>query len=158
VQVLNPPTQHPPGPVDQVIEGIEHTVRGRRHWTWQAVVAPAAPWTVGVYADAAEAPDPDEPKRWAPYDSRTSAEFEVGTDTSLEVTDQTGGNDLWSQTADFPFDIRVRGCRLRVTAISAPTGADQTMTVQQAPVNMTTGVSIDAGEQVELWQDGRYAL
>jgi hypothetical protein len=158
VQVLNPPTQHPPGPVDQVIEGIEHTVRGRRHWTWQAVVTPAAPWTVGAYAGDAEEPDPDTPMRYSPYDSRTSAAFEVGTDTSLEVTDQTGGNDLWSTVADFPFDIRVRGCRLRVTAISAPTGAAQAMTVQLTPVNTTTGVSIDAGEQVELWQPARYAL
>jgi hypothetical protein len=117
-----------------------------------------------VYADSGETPDPVEPKRYSPTESLVDVEFEAGSDTTLTVEDQTGGDDLWSTTADFPFDIRVApagyttgGVRLRCTEISSPTGAVQDMTVEATVVN---GVNrtIPTGWQVSLWQPAVYAL
>lgn len=102
-------------------------------------------------------PDPDEPARYSPYDSVTAASFDAGTDTALSVTDNTGGNDLWTTSQDGDFDILVAGVRLRVTAIGAATGANQTMTVDQAPINGVTK-TIPSGSQVQLWQPARWAL
>jgi hypothetical protein len=157
IQAVGLPAQYPGG-LDQVVEGVAHTVRGRRWWRWDVVVAPAAPWTVGVWAGDTETPQPAEPKRYAPYDSRVVTAFDAGDDTTLVVEDQTGGGDLWSTTADTPFDIKVRGVRLRVTAVSAATGAQQSLTVQQTPVNGVVGVTAAVGEPVQLWAPARYAL
>lgn len=125
---------------------------------WQITLntVPAAPFTVGVYAAEGTTPAPDAPSRYSPADSRTDAAFTSGTNTALTVEDQTG-TDLWSQTADFPFDIRVAGVRLRVTAAGAPVGAVQVLTVDQAPVNGVAKV-IPVGSTVELFTPGRYAL
>jgi hypothetical protein len=151
-----PPTLTPDR-ADTLAMGWTETIQSRRRKITY-LTAPAQPHTVGEYAGATEEPDPDEPKRYSPTDSRVDAPFDAGTDTALMVEDQTGGNDLWSQTADFPFDVKARGVRLRVTAVGSPTGAVQTLTVQQTPVNGVTGVAIAAGERVELWQPARYGL
>jgi hypothetical protein len=145
-------------------ESIRQQVRGYREtidlttWRIDLHTVPDRPWTVGVWADTTEEPDPDEPKRYSPTDSRTDVSFVTGTDTTLDVEDQTGGTDLWSTAADLPVDIRVRGIRLRVTAIGAATGAVQTLTVDQTPVNGVSGVTIPAGTPVELWTPAVYAL
>lgn len=155
VQVVNPPRQHPPGPVDQVVAGMIHRIRGRRWWTWQAVVAPAAPWTVGQWAGTAETPDPDAPQRYDTAGSETVGSFESGTDTELVVATTLG--DLWTTDADdLPLDIRCAGVRLRVTAISG-SSSPQTFTTPLTPVN---GVekTIPAGTAVSLWQPARWAL
>jgi hypothetical protein len=155
----NLPAIYPPGDVDRVLTSYTE-VLGSRAWLVGDSGTPYAPWVVGVYAGDAETPDEAEPKRYSPYDSRVQTAFVVGTGTSLSVEDQTGGADLWSQTADFPFDLQVRGVRLRVTAVGAPAGAVQTMTVQQASVNGLddAGITIAVGEPVQLWQPARYAL
>jgi hypothetical protein len=134
----------------QLVLGITETIR-TEEWLLDVHTTAAGPFRVGLYADDAEEPAEDAPMRYGPYDSRVESAFDVGTDTALSVEDQTGGNDLWSQGADFPFLIRVRGVVLRVTAVGAPTGAVQTLTVDQTPVTAgVTGVSIAAGEPVEL--------
>lgn len=103
------------------------------------------------------APGPDEPSRYSPVDSTTTAAFTSGTDTALTVEDNTGDLDLWSTTPDLPFDVRLAGVRLRVTAVGALVAGLQTLTVEQAPVNGVTK-TIPAGTPVELWQPATYAL
>ena len=48
VQAHNLPPQHPRD-LDQVVEGMTHTIRRRRQWFWDAIVSPADPWEVGTY-------------------------------------------------------------------------------------------------------------
>ena len=152
-----PPDRLPPDDIDQLVQGYREEF-GQFEWRMELNCSPASPWQVGVYADDAETPGPAEPKRYSPYNSQVNTSFAAGTDTSLVVEDQTGGNDLWSTSADLPFDILVRGVRLRVTAIGAATGAVQTLTVDQTPINGVTGVTVAVGERVELWAPAVYAL
>lgn len=164
VDVTGLPVWLPPEDASLLVNGYDETVAADQHEiTFNA--SPYGPYVVGVYAAAAEVPGPAEPMRTSPLDSRVNTSFTVGTNTALSVADQTGGNDRWSQTADFPFDIRVRhpdvggsGVRLRVTAVGAPAAGVQTLTVQQAPINDTSGVTAAVGWVVELWQPAVYAL
>lgn len=149
-------TVAPPDLVDLLVVGYTETIgTHRRLITYNCV--PGLPTVVGVYAAAAETPDPAEPKRYSPTSSTTSASFDAGTDVTLSVTDGTGGNDLWSTAADTPFDVKVDGVRLRVTAVGAAVGADQDLTVDQAAVNGVTK-TVAAGAAVELWQPAIRAL
>lgn len=59
-----------------------------------------------------------------------AADFDVGTDTSMSVASSGA---LWSTTAA-PFDIRVGGAVLHVTAV-AGASSPQTFTVDAAPLN-----------------------
>lgn len=166
LQLINLPVQAGAdgGAVDLMVLGFQETITYPNGWDAVFNCVPYRPWVVGVYADTSETPGPVEAKRRSPRESLVDSTFIAGTNTSLVVEDQQGGTDLWSTTADFPFDIRVApvgmttgGVRLRVSAISAPTGAKQTMTVSATVVN---GVNrtIPAGWQVTLWQPAVYAL
>lgn len=108
-----------PGDVEQLTLGYSESIR-QAEWAIGWHGAPAGPYVVGVFADDEEEPGPDEPKRYSPSDARVAAPFLAGTDTALTVQDRTGGADPWSQSADFPYDVRARGVRLRVTAVGAP--------------------------------------
>lgn len=87
--------------------------------------------------------------------------FDAGTDTSLDVVVTQGP--LWGETGDvnmnFPFDIMVRGSRLRVTGITTvdPSLRRQLFTVEQTVVNGENQV-IEAGEPVQLYRQARIGL
>lgn len=153
ITVDNPPIDFTPDMIDVIVIGTSEAIdTHRRSITY--VCVPAAMYTAGEFTDGVS-PDPGAPIRYNPRDSETNDSFISGTDTALEVIDNTGGA-LWSEIAS-GFDIRVAGVRLRVTAVSAPTGSVQTLTVDQAPIN---GIArtIPAGTRVELWAPARYAL
>lgn len=118
--------------------------------------APESPYRVGVYAEDEAVVPPDFQSRYSSAGTVTTAAFDAGIDTALAVG--TLIRPYWTtDTANMPFDILVSGVRLRVTAISAPSGDFQTMTVQQAPIN---GIikTIPIVSVVGLFQPAIYAL
>lgn len=158
----NYPDTHPADTASVTLEGYTQALT-RRSWVAAPVVEPFDPWVVGVYAGTSEVPGPAEPKRYSPVDSQVNSSFAANTGTSLSVAGASS-DDLWSTTADFPFDIRLApvgvtsgGVRSRVTAIGAPSGLVQTFTVEAATVN---GVArtVPAGWAVTLWQPAVRAL
>lgn len=153
--VDNLPDHLPPGLVDQLAQGYQETLDSYE-WLWRANTTPAGPYVVGVYSDDEEEPDPAEPQRYDTAGCETTAAFEAGTDTTLNV-ETTDGPEWTTDADDLPFDIQASGVRLRVTAVAAGASDTQDLTVDQAPAN---GVSktIPAGTDVSLWQPARYAL
>lgn len=150
------PSSFGPNDVSQIAVGLSE-VMSERQWHITVNAAPEVPYgRVLRYAEAAETPDPDDPTRYGPEDSTTDGAFDAGTDTALAVTDGTGGNCLWDTAAD-DFDVVVSGVRLRVTAVGAASGADQTLTVTQAPINGVVK-TIPSGSKVELYRQGVWGL
>lgn len=123
------------------IDQFDHTI------TFSGV--PAKAWNNVAVWDASTS-------RYDSEYSTTAASFLSGTDTSLSVAIEAG-RALWvtgSGSPQFPFDIKVGGVILTVTAISG-TSSPQTFTVDATPVN---GVSrtIAAGAPVRLANPVRY--
>lgn len=140
IKVIDPPPWLPPEAIDQLARGGQESMTPFRH---QIIynTSPASPWTVGVVADVILG-------RADTLNTTMNAAFISGTNTSMAVTTNKGP--LWvTAVAEFPFDIKVSGVVLTVTAIGAPVGAVQTFTVSAAPVN---GVikTIPAGSDVRL--------
>jgi hypothetical protein len=144
----NPPSQHPPGDIDRLLEGWTQVI-GPRSWLVQPVTSPASPWLV------AEA-DGDQ---WVPVDGSTlSAGIDVD-DLTLSLA-STAANGVWlegdtvSHPTDFPLDLRIGGVngvggeRVTCTGISGAT-SPQTVTLSARGVN---GVSRawDAGTSVDM--------
>lgn len=142
--------------VSQVAVGFSETLSQFEFEVTPNMVPESTYGRVLRYAESGETPDPDDPTRYGPEDSRTNGSFVAGTGTALAVTDQTGGNCLWDTGAD-DFDVIVSGVRLRVTAVGAAVGANQTLTVQQAPINGVVK-TIPSGSRVELWRQGVWGL
>lgn len=131
-------------------------------WQLQITASPYVPWVVGRRLGVGDTPGPADPVRRGTGGTVVVSDFQVGVDAALVVTTTQGPR--WASTGasnlHLPLDIRVRGVRLRVTAISAPTGQQQTMTVEAEPVNgvVPFGGVIPAGEAVSLWQPTVRAL
>lgn len=80
--------------------------------------------------------------------STTNASFVAGTGTSLSVA-VANPTALWTRDASrFPFNIRVSGAVLEVTAITG-TSSPQTFTITQTPVN-GVAKTIPAGSVVDV--------
>lgn len=148
----------PPEDIDQLALGFAETLA---EFGWEITTnnTPASPYTVGVWAGEGETPAPDAPSRQSPLSSTVSQPFNVGVDTQLQVADLTGGNDLWSENADHPFDLKVRGIRQRCTAVGpmvldtfsrtvgsgwGTSDSGHVWTVEQ--ISGTTTTSVAAGE------------
>ena len=103
-----------------------------------------------------ETTGPADPVRYDTAGTVTEAPFTPGTDTALVV--RTLDGPTWTTDPDHtPFDVRVFGARLRVTAVSEPVDGVQTMTVEPAAVNEVTR-PIPDGSPVSLWTPAVYAL
>lgn len=112
--------------------------------------APAGPYTMGVY-------DADTSRYDSGYSS-VASDFDAGVDTSLSVAVEAG-RVLWvtgSGSPQFPFNVKVSGVVLEVTAISGAS-SPQTFTVTAAAVN---GIekTIEAGARVRLAAPVRFGL
>lgn len=139
IQVTNPPTWLPPETIDQMAQGGSETLSPHRHLITYNT-SPASPWTLGVIEDPVLG-------HADTLDSETTASFVAGTDTSLSVATISGP--IWTTVAgNFPFDIRVAGVVLTITAI-AGAASPQTFTVSTSVVN---GIrkTIPSGSKIEL--------
>ncbi|MHB9857605.1 hypothetical protein [Streptomyces sp. YIM S03343] len=110
VQILNPPVWLPPDTIDQLVVGIAETITRFEHkltFTCQ----PASPYShIGVL-DAADA-------RIDLDDSVLQADATSGA-TSIDVTPEWDMSMLWTtDSAEVPWDVRVGGEVMRVTAVS----------------------------------------
>ncbi|MFY1595497.1 hypothetical protein [Micromonospora sp. WMMD737] len=102
----NPPAQHPPGPIDRLVEGWTETI-SPRSWSVQIVQAPATPWDVAVAGGT----------RRAPADSSTLASPISATATTLIIASPS--DEPWTtDPADFPLDVVVGGEHVRLSAIT----------------------------------------
>jgi hypothetical protein len=108
IQITNPPSWLAPDTIDQLMLGIEETITHFEH-RLTFVCAPASPYTVGVLDTGDTRVDTDG------SELRTA----IGSsDTSFDVVPSAGQSGLWTtDSAEVPFDVRVGGETMRVTAI-----------------------------------------
>lgn len=126
IKIDNPPAWLPGGPYLLLVEGIEEEKTKATH-VIEFNCSPGSAWTVGSAADDAEDPGPDEPKR---ADTALTISAGATTSTATSITFTTVSGPFWTTSADdLPFDVMFGGERMRVTAITAPSGSDQTFTV-----------------------------
>lgn len=141
--------------VEQMAQGFKERLSNFL-WFIEVNASPYSPYQVAEYGEDGVGAAPDAPVRYSSAGTVTTASFDAGTDTALEVG--TLIRPYWTtDTANMPFDILVAGVRLRVTAISAPVGDFQTMTVEQAPINGIVK-TIPVVSVVALFQPAVYAL
>lgn len=143
--LTDPPDGLPPDDVRQVIEGWTEWLAP---YSWRVALSasPAAAWEAHEYGDDTTAV--------ARYDT-AGAELAAGvTSSATALTVATTSGPLWTTAAaDLPFDIRLGGERITVTAISGAS-SPQTFTCTRA-VNGVTKAH-DTGAAVELWTPTRY--
>jgi hypothetical protein len=144
LDVTNPPAWLPPDDITQGVQGLVEEL-SQYEQTITANLTPDSPWQVAVYDDTTY--------RYS-SDGSTLAAAVDATATSLSVATPTGP--LWTTAGgDVPFDIRMAGERMTVTAI-AGAASPQTFTVTRS-VNGVTKPQTD-GAVLELWQPAIYAL
>jgi hypothetical protein len=122
IQVTNPPVWVGPDTIDQLVIGLAEEITHFEHrltFTCQ----PASPYSsIGVLDAAAAMLD---------IDSVLASDVSSGA-TSLSVAPAPGEADLWStSSADWPFNIRVGGEVMTVTAV-AGASSPQTLTVTRS--------------------------
>lgn len=142
IQALNPPDDVAGQEIDLMLEGWTLTL-GPYTFRVVANCSPYTPWLVG---------------RWSisRYDSRDSA-LAAPVDESATTLDISFGELPWTtDPAALPLDLAVGGERVTVTAISAPVGNTQTMTVARGVNGIAR--SWPAGTRVRLWRPAIYAL
>jgi hypothetical protein len=149
VQRTNQPTIAGIGVVDQVVEGYTEKL-GPKTWDVSANATPAKVWDIARYDDTAKRKD-----------SRTST-LAAGYNTTATTMVVTFTNilDAWSTTAT-PYDWRVNGERVTVTAMGAVTGTGPY--TQSATVTRSVNTVLRShlvGEEVHMHPDqlARYAL
>lgn len=136
------PEQWPPEDLSLIIVGYSEEFDEFVH-DITFVCAPEAPYRVGPY----------DVSRYDTAGSELAADVASG-DTSLSVTTTSGP--VWSpNAADWPFDIRIAGEQITVTAV-AGSSSPQTLTVTRA-VNGVSKVQ-SAGAAISLWDPAPYAL
>jgi hypothetical protein len=137
------PAEHPGGTVSVEVEGYVASIR-RRSWMVDIASEPFEPWRVQQLSATPPASTFDG--RLIASSWTVDADFDAGVDPSLDV-DVTPAI---TQNGDhIPFNIRTSGVLLEVTAVGAPAGSVQTLTVTQTPLNGATK-TITAGTAVEL--------
>lgn len=109
IQLAGMPGWLAPDTVDQLLLGIEQTITHFEH-RLTLVCAPASPYTIGYLDETTARIDTDG------SELLTAA----GTsDTTLYVAPSLGQSTLWTKdSAECPFDVRVGGEVMRVTAVS----------------------------------------
>lgn len=125
IQIINPPDWLPPGPIDLIVEGYTEVIGHPNDWDIVLSCSPAGPWTVGILDD-------DDLGR-LDTDGSELASGVTSSATSLSVATTSGP--IWTTAAgDMPFDIRVDGEVMTVTAVSGA-ASPQTFTIGARSVN-----------------------
>lgn len=124
IVVTDLPAYLPPDDISVIVNGYTERFDQKTH-TITFNCLPEEPWQWAVADDTNKRADTDG--------STTTASFVSGTDTSMTVTTPSGP--LWTtKAASLPFNIRVSGVVLTVTAVSGSSNP-QTLTITQTPVN-----------------------
>jgi hypothetical protein len=109
MQVTNPPSWLAPDAIDQLFLGAEETLTHFEH-RLTFTCAPASPYTVGVLDDGESRIDTD---------GSELLEAVSSSDTELTVVPSAGEITLWTlDSADWPFDVRMGGETMTVTAVA----------------------------------------
>jgi hypothetical protein len=109
IQVTNPPAWLPPDTIDQLVLGMEETLTHFEHRI-TFLCAPASPYTVGVLDTDDARLDTDGSELVTAVDSSA---------TALVVAPSAGVTTLWTtDSAEFPFDVRMGGEVMTVTNIT----------------------------------------
>jgi hypothetical protein len=109
IVIQNMPSWLPPGDVDQILLGFQETITHFEH-RLTFVCAPASPYQVAVSNTALARIDTDGSELITAVDA---------SETSLDVRPTAPNTGLWvTDSAEFPFDIRVGGEVMTVSAIS----------------------------------------
>ncbi|OXS35376.1 hypothetical protein [Streptomyces sp. XY006] len=132
IQITNPPAWLAPDTIDQLILGIDPETINHFEQRLTFACAPASPYTVG-YLD-------DETR--IDTDGSVLVSAVGSSDTSLVVAPSPGEVTLWTtSSADWPFDIRVGGEVMRVTAVSGAVSDTFTRTTSNGWGTADTGQS-----------------
>ncbi|NEC90479.1 hypothetical protein [Streptomyces sp. SID12501] len=123
--IANPPAWLPPGPIDLLAQGYTETIGHPADWGLEFNCTPASPWTVGVTGDSLLGRADISSSELATGINSTALTLSVNTTTGPSWN--TGG-------ADFPFNIRLGGEVMTVSAISG-TSNPQTFTISARSVN-----------------------
>jgi hypothetical protein len=111
VQVTNPPSWLPPDTIDQLVLGMSESINHFKH-ELTFTCAPASPYNQVGYLDSTSA-------RIDTDDSVLLTGVGTG-DTSLDVAPVYDPTMLWTtDTGEVPWDVRVGGEVMRVTAVSS---------------------------------------
>lgn len=138
IRITNPPIWAGAGPLDLHVLQIKHTPRPRA-WDVALVCVPAGPWQVGVVGD---------PDRGRVDTAGSALAMAVDADdTTLSVTAGSRWADSATYPSDFPFDARVGGEVVTVTAITGTT-SPQSWTVTRSVNGITK--SHAAGADIRL--------
>jgi hypothetical protein len=144
----NLPADVTPDLVDQSLDAYAERVSSVAYDV-AGVLSPYRPYRVQQLTETP--PDDDVLDGWLIPDSMTvDADFDAGTDTSMDV-DVTPA--ITTSADDMPLRIRTSGVLLEVTAVGAPSGTVQTLTVTQTPLNgvvktITTGTAVDLEDPI----------
>lgn len=122
IQIINPPTWLPPGPIDLIVEGYSEVIGHPNSWDVVLNCSPAGPWTVAVTDDVVLG-----------RADTAGAELASGaTSTATSLSVATTAGPLWTTAAgDRPFTIRVGGEVMTVTNITGAS-SPQTFTVTRS--------------------------
>jgi hypothetical protein len=132
----------PPGVLSQLALGFGEFI-AQFDWDVSVNCTPAAPYEVAAF---------DVQGRYGPHDTVTAEALDT-TETGVDITTPTGP--LWSTTAT-GYDVLIGGERMTVTAVSAPSGTNQTLTVTRSVNGVVK--SHASGAAVELAEPATYAL
>ncbi|WP_328962977.1 hypothetical protein [Streptomyces virginiae] len=144
IQIINPPTWLPPGPIDLIVEGYTETIGHPNDWDIVLNCSPAGPWTVAVADDLVLGR--------ADTTGSTLASGVTSTGTTLSVA--TASGPLWS-TTDEPYDIVVGGEVMTVTTVTGAS-SPQSATVVRSVNGIVKAHS--SGAVIRLAQPARAAL
>ncbi|MDF5758624.1 hypothetical protein [Spongiactinospora sp. TRM90649] len=135
------PAWLPPETISQIVLGVAESFGGKHH-TASINCSPARPYQVGVYGTS----------RYGPSSTVTNEVLDA-TETGVDITTPTGP--LWDTSAS-GFDIVIGGERMTVTAVGAPSGVNQTLTVTRSVNGVVKAHA--TGAQVSLAEPAVYAL
>lgn len=129
IRILNPPVWLPPGPIDQIVQGISEQLNALT-WTITFTCTPASPWDVAIVEDAT----------FGRLDTSGSilASAVTATDTVL-VVDATSGPAWTTAAGDLPFDIEIDDEVMTVTAVANALSDTFTRTVSNGWGTADTG-------------------
>ncbi|MFE0378333.1 hypothetical protein ACFW1M_22745 [Streptomyces inhibens] len=121
ITIANPPPWLPPDTIDLLAQGYAETL-SQFEWSLEFNCTPSGPWSVSYLDDSMFGRD----------DTAGSSLAAAATSTATALSVATTSGPLWTQAgADMPFDVRIGGEVMRVTAVTGST-SPQTFTVTRS--------------------------
>jgi hypothetical protein len=146
VDVVNLWTIHPAAPVETVrlaVEGFEQTITSH---TWDVIMNTSLQrrWAVAcVAAETTGGLNDPRPEYVARVDTDGTALAAIATAGQTALTVTVGPGPFWTTNPDdYPLTLDVGAVAVRATACTAPSGQQQTFTVDPMPVTRPAGVPV----------------